>query len=282
MEFIAAGTEPFRQINKPLEALPTSEDEEAKSLGQGDEEVLAAYGVLVKLRAEGLIREIGLSGASPPLSPPSLPRPLSKHSSQSSHHPGYPLPVLLRLTRLITARYPATPIGSLISYSHSNLANSSFSTFAPLLIRAAASPSAGAKPLHLLTASPLNMGLLAPSGPPDWHPAHASPGLVDAAREAGQVVASEGWDGGLVDVAFGFGLRNLVIDGGRKVTVVAGVKNVRELHEAVRVWREVNLAEGEERKVEKRKEMERKVREVFVRSGWEDASWASPPPRGHK
>lgn len=86
----------------------------------------------------------------------------------------------------------------------------------------------------------------------------------------------------MVDVAFGFGLRNLVIDGGRKVTVVAGVKNVRELHEAVRVWREVNLAEGEERKVEKRKEMERKVREVFVRSGWEDASWASPPPRGHK
>lgn len=97
-------------------------------------------------------------------------------------------------------------------------------------------------------------------------------------------LAKEKWgkEGGVVDLALGFGVRNLEVEkGGRKVPVVVGWKNVGEVHEGVRVWREVNgLGGGGEggKEVKKgREEMEVKFRKVFERDGVQDMSWPSGP-----
>lgn len=208
------------------------------SLGECDEVVLGAWEVLVQLRNEGLIRKIGISG--------------------------YPLPCLLRLSHLLSP-----PPSSILSYSHSNLQNESFASYLPHF----------PKSCRLLTASPLNMGLLVPSGAPDWHPALSDPknaSILPVSREAASVAAT--WPGGLPDVALGYGLRNIPLPGsaGKQsvVPVVIGAKNPDEVHQAVRVWREVNEGRGDNAA---RKEMEQKVRNVWVRGGWEDVSWESPP-----
>jgi len=97
-------------------------------------------------------------------------------------------------------------------------------------------------------------------------------------------LAKEGWgvEGGVVDLALGFGAKNLEIGGERrrKVPVVVGWKNIQEVHEGVRVWREVNGLGGgeeEERKTKnaRREVMEGKFRKVFERDGVQDISWPS-------
>lgn len=235
----------LEQTNRPLSFLRSPSAQAlagiapattATSLGGGDDVVLAAWAVLVRLRSEGLIREIGISG--------------------------YPLPVLLRLSHLLS---PAPT--SILSYSHSNLQNVSFDGYRPHFPQGC----------RLLTASPLNMGLLVPAGAPAWHPALSDPNnasILPVSREAADAVRD--WPGGLADVALGYGLRNLGggdEDDGARVPVVVGAKNPGEVHQAVRVWHEVNGAAA----AGPRREVERAVRDVWVKGGWEDASWQSPP-----
>lgn len=219
-----------------LGSSPGTTTDRPASLGEGDDIILGAWAVLVRLRDEGLIREIGISG--------------------------YPLPCLLRLSHLLSP----SP-SSILSYSHSNLQNEAFGHYAPHFPRGC----------RLLTASPLNMGLLVPSGAPDWHPALSDPknaSILPVSREAAEVAAD--WSGGLPDVALGYGLRNISLsDNGKQgvVPVVVGAKNPDEVHQAVRIWREVNESGRDDAA---RREMERKVRDVWVLGGWEDVSWESP------
>ncbi|KAI0829347.1 Aldo/keto reductase [Trametes gibbosa] len=206
--------------------------QEATVWGPGDQAILDAVAELRKLQDEGVVKHVGISG--------------------------YPLPTLLRLALLVLHTAPFMPLDVLLSYSHSNLQNATFAAFAPLLRGRAGIP-------QLLTASPLNMGLLTPN-PPAWHPATRE--LREGARRAREVCEDQGWEGGLPNVAVGYGFRQgAELD----VPVVVGLSNLREVHESVRAWREVKEGEGEAKRVA----LEQRVVEAFGEHvGW---SWISPP-----
>ncbi|KAJ1956819.1 hypothetical protein IWQ62_005219, partial [Dispira parvispora] len=103
-----------------------------------DEVVDQALPELFQLKAEGVVREVGISG--------------------------YPLPVLLRIAEIQYQR--DQPLDVVLSYCHYNLHNQQFQRVAPQF------RSWGVR--WLINASPLSMGLFRPQGPPDWHPACAS------------------------------------------------------------------------------------------------------------
>jgi D-arabinose 1-dehydrogenase len=104
------------------------------------------------------------------------------------------------------------------------------------------------------------MGLLTPS-PPPWHPAPAK--LLATASEAGK-----GWAGDLPNLALGYAIRNT----GKGIPLVAGFSNIREVHECVKVWREVQNGINEE----ERMKCEAEAQETFQQAGFLDWSWASP------
>ncbi|KDN50910.1 hypothetical protein RSAG8_00539, partial [Rhizoctonia solani AG-8 WAC10335] len=74
------------------------EGDESRVHGAGDQKIIDAFDELKKMKDEGIVREIGLTG--------------------------YPLPVLLRLGRLVAAK--GNPADIILSYSHSNLQNHAF------------------------------------------------------------------------------------------------------------------------------------------------------------
>ncbi|KAL0949816.1 hypothetical protein HGRIS_009851 [Hohenbuehelia grisea] len=123
------------------------EGEEGKVHGDGDRVILAAFAELQKLKAEGAVRRIGITG--------------------------YPLPTLLRLALLILHCPPYEPVDVILSYSHLSLQNATFTTFAPHF-------RDRARVGQLLAASPLSMGLLTPT-PPGWHP--SPPKLLNTVSE---------------------------------------------------------------------------------------------------
>ncbi|KAL0581222.1 hypothetical protein V5O48_000810 [Marasmius crinis-equi] len=120
------------------------EGDEGVVHGEGDQKILDAYAELRKMKEEGLIKYIGLTG--------------------------YPVATLLRLALLILHTAPYQPVDVVMSYSHLNLQDSLFADFAPHFRERA-------RVGQLLNASPFSMGLLSPSIPP-WHP--ATPELRDA------------------------------------------------------------------------------------------------------
>ncbi|KAI5124758.1 hypothetical protein M0805_005392 [Coniferiporia weirii] len=252
VEFVAEEVMPERSgnhssalgVDRVLYGL--GEGQETKIWGEGDRRVLDAYEELQKMQSEGLIERIGITG--------------------------YPLPTLLRLALLILHTPPFKPVDIILSYSHSNLQNFAFSDFAvPLRERARVS--------QLVAASPLNMGLLTPS-PPVWHPSPAS--LRMAVAAASDACAEAEWPGGLPNVALGYAMRrgNVFPADGQEgqasfedVPVVIGWSNPAEVHESVRIWREVHQAHD----LSKRQEIEQKVVGIFKDSGYLGWSWASPP-----
>ncbi|KAI0643697.1 Aldo/keto reductase [Trametes meyenii] len=205
--------------------------QEGKVWGPGDQKVLDAVAELRKLQEEGVVKHVGISG--------------------------YPLPTLLRLALLVLHTPPFKPLDVLLSYSHSNLQNSTVVEFAPHFRTRAKIP-------QLLTASPLNMGLLTPRLP-QWHP--ATPAQREAAQRAAKLCESEGWEGGLPNVAVGYGFRKgAELD----VPVVVGLSNPREVHESVRAWREIREGKDEAKRVA----LEEQIVGIFGDSvGW---SWSSP------
>ncbi|KAG9103206.1 hypothetical protein FRC06_011795 [Ceratobasidium sp. 370] len=198
--------------------------------GEGDQKIIDAFDELKKMKDEGTIRAIGLTG--------------------------YPLPVLLRLGRLVAAK--GNPPDIIMSYSHFNLQNHTFENFA-LLLR-----ETGAK--QLLVASPFNMGYFT-DHTPDWHPAGA--GMVKF-KNSRLLPMCESWPGALPNVALGYALgqKSGAIEG---VPLVAGFSRTSEVHEAVAVWREVENGGSEARK-----SLEAKVIEAIRGVGWENYSWKSP------
>ncbi|KAF8665644.1 hypothetical protein AX16_000099 [Volvariella volvacea WC 439] len=171
---------------------------------------------------------------------------------------GYPLPTLLRLALLIFHNPPFKPVDVILSYSHLTLQNQTFLEFAPQFYERA-------KVKQLLAASPLSMALLTKT-PPPWHPAPRE--LHQAAQDA-----ISGWSGDFPNLALGYSIRNTGAAHGN-MPLVVGFSSPREVHECVKVWREIQ----ENSSVEEREQGEEEARDVFRRAGYLDWSWASPGP----
>lgn len=203
--------------------------------GPGDQKVLDAYAELAKLKEEGIIKSIGISG--------------------------YALPALLRIAILVLNTAPYQPLDIVMSFSHSNLQNAVFYDFLPAFKGRARIP-------RVLTASPLNMGLLTPS-PPSWHPAPSA--MVDLTKQIIQMDQVQQRPGGLPNVALGYAFRRA--EGGGEegsIPTVVGLSTLKEVHECVAVWREVVGGSGNQ---EERKSIEEVVRSSYRNAGWADYSW---------
>ena len=190
---------------------------------------------------------------------------------------GYPLPTLLRLALLVLHTPPFKPVDILLSYSQSNLQNSAFAAFT-LAFRDRA------RVAQLVSASPLNMGLLTPN-PPAWHPAPEP--LRAAVANAANVCKEKDWPGGLVNLALGYAMRKdaLFRDGNGEghgatladpgeIPVVVGLSTPAEVHEAVRAWRAVQ--QEDTASIAKRQEMEDEVINIFKDAGFYGWAWPSP------
>lgn len=169
---------------------------------------------------------------------------------------GYPLPTLLRLALLANAVDPKS-IDVVMSYSHLNLQNDSFKDFVPHFHNEAEIP-------QLVTASPLNMGLLTPA-PPVWHP--APPELRAAVAGATREAEKAGWEGGIVNLALGFAYREATE---LQLPNVVGLSKPAEVHETIRIWRETRTATDDLT----RKNAEKRFQEHL--GGLKNYSWSSP------
>ncbi|KAK0467897.1 Aldo/keto reductase [Desarmillaria tabescens] len=139
-------------LEEAREAYGLAEGQESTVRGEGDQKILDAFAELSKMKEEGLIKHIGITG--------------------------YPLPVLLRLALLILHNPPYKPVDVVLSYSHLTLQDSTFLKFVPHLRERA-------KVEQLVVASPFSMGLLTSRPPPPWHPSPEAMRKVTAdAREA--------------------------------------------------------------------------------------------------
>ncbi|KAJ8462950.1 hypothetical protein ONZ45_g17750 [Pleurotus djamor] len=204
-----------------------SEGSEATIHGEGDQKILDAFAELQKMKAQGLIKNIGITG--------------------------YPLPTLLRLALLILHNPPYEAVDVILSYSHLNLQNTTFLTFAPHLMQRA-------KVKQLLAASPFSMGLLTPR-PPGWHPAPEN--LRASAVALGQHV----WDKGIPDLALGYAIRLT-----KDVPLVAGFSSPEEVHHCMKIYAEVTKEVNKEGRIK----AENLASEAFQDAGYLDWSWASP------
>ncbi|KZT55334.1 Aldo/keto reductase [Calocera cornea HHB12733] len=213
---------------------------ENKVWGTGDRRVVEAIGELRKLKEEGLVRAIGISG--------------------------YTLPTLLRLAILAVNTAPFQPLDTLLSYSHFTLQNSTFVTYLPHFMNQA-------KLRQVFCASPLSMGLLTANVPP-WHPAPAK--LKEVAKIAYERVRE--WPGELPNLAVGYSFKRegelMGCGTGLTVPTVIGLSNLHEVHEALALWREVNnpTTDGVPRRY-----AEGLVKSVFQENGYLDWSWSCPP-----
>jgi hypothetical protein len=232
-------------LGEDREAYGLAVGQEGKVWGEGDRKVLEAYGELKRMKEEGLVKNIGITGNIWPCPcRPSFDAIL-----------GYPLPTLLRLALLIWETHGVVDV--MMSYCHLTIQNDTFGSFAQELTERA---GVG----QLITASPLSMGLLTPS-PPEWSP--ASQKLISASSEAVGICAA--WVGGLPNIALGFAYRSA-----RKLGMptVVGMGSLEQVHETVRVWREIVSSE----RVQERREHEDRVIRVFDASGHRNYSWTSP------
>lgn len=144
----------------------------------------------------------------------------------------------------------------ILSYSHLSLQNGTFSKYKSQLRQRA---QVG----QLLAASPFSMGLLTPS-PPTWHPAPVD--LSAAVRRTAEI-----WPSGLPNLALGYAIRNTG-EAHENTPLIAGFSTPQEVHECVRVWRELQGRIDDD----ERRRAEESAREIFRESGYLDWSWASP------
>ncbi|KAJ6538994.1 NADP-dependent oxidoreductase domain-containing protein [Mycena capillaripes] len=239
IEFVATEVAPKRTgdhtsaLREDTAAYGLTEGEEAMIRGEGDQRVLDAFAELQKMKEEGLIKHIGITG--------------------------YPLYTLLRVALLILHNPPFKPVDVMLSYSNLTLQSGTFLQFAPQLLERA-------HVQQLLAASPFSMGLLTDVGPPSWHP--ASPVLLAASVQA----AEESKAGGrsLADLATGYCIRHT----GGVIPLVVGLSQPKEVHECVKVWREIEMAGDDD---VHRLEQEEAVKSIFKEVGVLDWAWASPP-----
>ncbi|KAI0008383.1 Aldo/keto reductase [Xylariaceae sp. FL0662B] len=245
-------------------------------------EVLAAVGELRRLRADGLVRYVGISG--------------------------YPVAKLCALAEMIDSE-TGEPLDAVLTYGHHTVQNTTLGTTAMM----ARFERAGVD--VVLNASMLGMGLLttrgADAGPmASWHPSpeglrKACQDLVPVAAEAGERLevvairwALDSWSregasrGGRSPLKWSRNNNNSSSNNNnnRIGVSVMGVSNVEELEETYRVFNSV--IEGLEQETSDAEQMRRrqwsldrreKIRGVVekmwaVLGGWKDYSWSSPEP----
>lgn len=236
---------PVTALREDAVAYCLGKGDEGTVRGEGDQKVLDAFRELQALQRQGFVRKIGITGEK-----------TNFHSIFFNIISGYPLPTLLRLAILILHTPPYKPVDILLSYSHLCLQNSALMEFTPHFY-------ARAKVGQLISASPLCMGLLTPK-PPSWHP---------APRQLRQAVidASRTWPADFPNLAVGYSMYQSRLTE-RPLPIVIGLSTPREVHEAVAVWREVQVGYNGE----KRRRGEERVKEVIRGSGYLNWSWSSP------
>ncbi|KAI1759805.1 Aldo/keto reductase [Hypoxylon sp. FL1150] len=231
-------------------------------------EVLAAVRELRRLRAEGVLRYVGISG--------------------------YPVDKLCELAEMVR-RETGEPLDAVLSYGHYTIQNTTLGSSAM-----ARFDSAGVD--VVLNASMLNMGLLttrgADAGPmATWHPSpeglrKASQDLVPIAVEAGEKLevvairwALDNWS--RVGAPKG-GYTPRLPNGVRVGVSVMGISNVAELEETCRVFNSVieglqpGTTESEQTRrrqwsLDRRQMIQGLVERMWAVLGeWKDYSWSSP------
>lgn len=178
---------------------------------------------------------------------------------------GYPLPTLLRLSKLISKTLNQS-LDLVMSYAHYTLQNDTLKSYTPQFHKA------GVR--QLINASPLCMGLLRSAGPMPWHP--APPPLREACAKASEMCLKV-YETTLERVALGFGLEE-----SETVPVVVGFSKVEEVKECLKVRNELFDSEDEDEEREMRNlrrerfdEMVREIRKVLMESGYMNWSWSS-------
>ncbi|KAI1841882.1 hypothetical protein JX266_011960 [Neoarthrinium moseri] len=234
------------------------------------DEVLEAVGELRRLRDEGVIRYVGISG--------------------------YPVDKLCALAEMLLEK-TGEPLDAVLSYSHFTIQNTTLGTSAVQRFTQAGVDV-------VLNASMLGMGLLttrgADAGPMAvWHPSPS--GLRGAIKDL--VSVAQAADEKLEVVAIRWALDTWARDGstrgvssswlpeGTRVGVsVMGVANVAELEETWRVFRSVlegynaqpsgpGMVEAHEWSLNRRKKIQGLVEKMWeVLGDWKDYSWSSPEP----
>jgi D-arabinose 1-dehydrogenase len=234
------------------------------------QEVLGAVEELRKLRNEGLIRWVGISG--------------------------YPVDVLCDLAELIKEK-TGESLDVVMSYCHFTLQNTRLASQGLARFQAAGVDV-------VPNASILGMGLLRTSNVPvgakgDWHPAPLE--LRSATQEASQVCVAKGHK--LEDVALRYSIEQwmekgsplgscaapLLVAAGGEVEVeirtrrrlgvtVIGVSSLAELDDTVKIWKDI-IEEDELLRNPDHKNETAMIAEEFKKSlgKWYDFSWDSPP-----
>lgn len=207
-------------------------------LGPGEQSILDTYNALCELQSAGKIRKIGVAG--------------------------FPLPFLLRLALLIRDQ-TGHGVDVLQTYSHQTLLNSALADRYLVEFE-----KAGVK--QVINAAPLSMGILTTQGGPDWHPfRHENGGeIFKATREAVKLCQEQGTT--LEAVASDFGYRPVHHSNGNLVPVVIGCKDLSEVHRTLESYARVTYDRVDSR------DLQEKVRELFVNRGVAGYSWQSPGP----
>ncbi|PWZ02217.1 DUF21-domain-containing protein [Testicularia cyperi] len=274
----AVGCSQTRQEVIDSLGLHNSTSAASKVHGPGDEQILAAVRTLFKLKDEGVIRRVGISG--------------------------YPLPVLLRLSRLVATNAPYRPLDVILSYSnhclHSDVLIGWKDLFAadPRGTDSSSLPDLQWKPPILMNGSPFSMGLLTDGGPPPWHP--ASEELKAATQEASRQLLAKGENLSLTALTYGLRGSELAQSTGEQpqLRTLVGLSHPDHVHSAVEAYRLLcagaqsssinsNNASASralhpliepETKLEAYKrqtENEKLVRELYSRHGVREWSWSS-------
>lgn len=243
----------------------------SKVHGKGDEQFLEAVRTLFKLKDEGIVKRVGISG--------------------------YPLPVLLRLSRLVATTSPYRPLDVVLNYSNHCLHSSVLEGWEDLFAADPRGPSGvdSLKELDwkaplLMNGSPFSMGLLTDGTPPPWHP--ASTALKAATKEASQTLLAQ--DSSLTMTALTYGFRGSELPHpsgeGPQLRTLVGLSNPDHVHSAVEAYRVLAagateegkalfpLKEGQEEKLEKYRTQtknEEIVRDLFAKRGVREWSWSS-------
>ncbi|KAI0173115.1 Aldo/keto reductase [Hypoxylon sp. FL1284] len=234
-------------------------------------EVLAAVRELRRLRAEGLVRHVGISG--------------------------YPVARLCALAEAVR-RDTGEPLDAVLSYGHHTIQNTALAADDATARFTAAGVDV------VLNASMLGMGLLttrgADAGPmASWHPSpeglrRACQDLVPVAAAAGERLevvairwALDNWS----RVGASRGVRTPRLPAGDRVGVsVMGVASVAELEETCRVFNSVmeglepETADAEQARrrrwsLDRRRKIQGLVERIWATLGeWKDFSWNSPEP----
>lgn len=277
----------------------------SKVHGPGDERLLEAVRELFRLKDEGKIKMVGISG--------------------------YPLPVLLRLARMVATNAPYRPLDSILSYSNHTLHTDTLPNYLALFRLdpwtfpgAPENAQDWVAPL-IVNASPFSMGLLTESGPPTWHPASTS--LHDARTDALTRIAALPHPSDasgpqppvtLAETALHYGIRGSEVyasphapdvirwaEGvpagkGRvpALRTLAGLANVDQVHAAIEAYRTLFAGRREEfaegvlpfalppkklrtgyvARATVLHQAERAVRTAVRTRGCDGETWASPPP----